>query len=224
MAYRKKAELILKCYPDLVVVPECEYFREEPTKNLWFGENKKKGIGIFSYSDFKLELHNNYNSSFKYVIPIKVSGPSDFNLLAIWAMNDSEDIRKRYVGQVYSAINYYKELLDKPTIILGDFNWNVIWDANPSYPLYGTLNDIIKTLKNKNIKSAYHEFFCEEFGKETRPTFYMHHDENKPYHIDYCFSSPNFKVRNVEVGNSNDWIKKSDHMPIIITFNDKQLQ
>ncbi len=26
MAYRKKADLILKYHPDLVVVPECEYF------------------------------------------------------------------------------------------------------------------------------------------------------------------------------------------------------
>lgn len=221
MAYQKKVPSILQCCPNIVVVPECEYFIEETTKNLWFGDNRKKGLGIFSYSDFNLEIHKKYDPDFKYVIPIKVSGPYEFNLLAIWAMNDSKDPRKRYVGQVFTAIKYYKELLEKPTIILGDFNWNVIWDAKPSYPLYGNLNDVIKILINKEIKSAYHEFFGEEFGKETRPTFYMQHNEGKPYHIDYCFVSSDFIISNVEVGNFNDWIKRSDHMPLIITLDNR---
>ncbi len=74
MAYRKKAESLLKYHPDLAVVPECEYMGEETPKRLWFGDNRKKGLGIFSYSDFELELHEEYNPSFKYVIPIKVKG------------------------------------------------------------------------------------------------------------------------------------------------------
>ena len=172
MAYRKKAELILKYHPDLVIIPECEYLGEETTKKLWFGDNCKKGLGVFSYSDLELELHEEYNTSFKYVIPIKVKGPSDFfNLFAIWAMNDLKDTRKRYVGQVYSAITYYEELLNGPTIILGDLNWNVIWDVNPDYPLFGTLTEVIKILDNKNIRSAYHEFYKENFGKETNQLY-----------------------------------------------------
>ena len=219
MAYRKKAESILKYSPDLVVVPECEYFKEETTKNLWLGNNQKKGVGIFSYSDLELELNERYDPSFRYVIPINVTGPHEFNLIAIWTMNDSEDVRKRYIGQVYSALNYYEELLEEPTIIIGDFNWNAIWDMKPSYPLYGNLADVVEMLKCRNIKSAYHEFFNEDFGKETKPTFFMQHKESKPYHIDYCFISPDFEISNVEVGLYGEWIKKSDHMPIIMTLN-----
>jgi hypothetical protein len=33
-AYRKKAELLLKYYPDLAVVPECEYLGEETKKRI----------------------------------------------------------------------------------------------------------------------------------------------------------------------------------------------
>jgi exodeoxyribonuclease-3 len=124
MAYRNKDKYILKLNPDIVVVPECENMGEQRLKRLWFGDNQKKGLGIFSYSAFELELHSNYNSAFKYVIPIKVSGPIEFDLLAIWAKNDLNDIRKRYIGQIWLAINYYKEILDKPLIIVGDFNWN----------------------------------------------------------------------------------------------------
>jgi exodeoxyribonuclease III len=220
MAYRKKAKLISKYGPDFVIVPECEYLGDETAKNLWFGDNRKKGIGIFSYSDFELELNKDYDPSFKYVIPINVTGPIKFNLIATWAMNSTKDIRNRYIGQVYSAINYYKELLDKPTVIMGDFNWNAIWDIKPSYPLCGNLNNVVEILKNRKIKSAYHEFFNEDFGKETKPTFFMHHRREKSYHIDYCFASTNLEVSEVEVGDFDDWIKRSDHMPMVVNFKD----
>jgi hypothetical protein len=222
MAHRKKAESLLKCHPDLAIIPECEYLGEETTKRLWFGDNHKKGLGIFSYSDFGLELHKEYNPSFKYVIPIKVKGGlREFNLFAIWAMNDLQEVRKRYIGQVYSAITHYKALLDEPTVIMGDFNLNVIWDAKSDYLLHGTLTDVIKILESKNIKSVYHEFYKEDFGKETRPTLIMYHRKNRPYHVDYCFASSDLEVSNVEVGNFDDWIGKSDHMPIIVTFDEE---
>jgi len=224
MAFGKKTEQVLKCRPNLVVVPECEYLGDETTKRIWFGENHKKGIGIFSYSDFKLELNKKYGPSYKYVIPINVTGPLDFNLIAVWAMNDTDNVRKRYIGQVYSALSWCKELLDEPTVVIGDFNWNAIWDAKPSYPLYGNIADVVELLKRRNIRSAYHEFFKEDFGKETKPTFFMHHEQNKPYHIDYCFASSNLEVGNVEVGNFGDWITRSDHVPIVITFRERDFQ
>ncbi|MCX6679304.1 MAG: endonuclease/exonuclease/phosphatase family protein [Methanothrix sp.] len=222
MAFRNKLNYVQGFNPDIVVVPECENFGKQTTKCIWFGENRSKGIGIFSYSDFEIELSPDYNASFKYIIPLIVKGPTNFNLLAVWAMNDSIDIRKRYIGQVWLAINYYKELLEGPLIIIGDFNWNKIWDAKPKYPLYGNLIDVIEILKDKEIKSAYHSFYEEEFGKETRPTLFMHHNKNKSYHVDYCFASKNFKLENVEIGEYSDWAKKSDHMPLMITFNERQ--
>lgn len=218
MAYRKKANLVLKYCPDIVIVPECEFLRGEKNKELWFGDNRKKGLGIFSYSEYMLELNENFDPSYKYVIPIRVTGPFKFNLIAVWAMNDKEDIRKRYIGQVYSAINQYMELLNEPTVVMGDFNWNARWDAKPSYPLYGNLNDVVEILRIGNIKSTYHEFFNEDFGKETKPTFFMHHKQNRSYHTDYCFAPSEFDITNVEVGNFNDWISKSDHVPLIVTL------
>jgi hypothetical protein len=98
---------------------------------------------------------------------------------------------------------------------------SLIWDANPDYPLYGRLTDVIKILKGKNIRSVYHEFYNEDFGNETKPTLFMYHRRNRPYHVDYCFASSDFKVSNVEVGNSDEWIAKSDHMPIIVTFDEQ---
>lgn len=49
----------------------------------------------------------------------------------------------------------------------------------------------------------------------------MYHKENKPYHVDYCFASSDFNVSDVEVGYFNYWIGKSDHMPVIVSFDEK---
>jgi exodeoxyribonuclease-3 len=77
---------------------------------------------------------------------------------------------------------------------------------------------VIEILKNKNIRSIYHEFLNEDFGKETKPTLFMYHSQDRPYHVDYCFVSSDFEACNVEVGDFKDWIARSDHMPIIATL------
>ena len=75
MAFRNKLNFIQDFNPDIIVIPECENFGIQTSKRLWHGENRNKGIGIFSYSDFEIELDPNYNASYKYIIPIKVKGP-----------------------------------------------------------------------------------------------------------------------------------------------------
>ena len=59
MAFRKKADLILRYDPDIVVIPECENLNKlkfntatkKPTDMLWFGTNANKGLAVFSYTD-----------------------------------------------------------------------------------------------------------------------------------------------------------------------------
>ena len=43
-------------------------------------------------------------------------------------MNDKQNPKNRYIAQVGSAIDYYKNLLSQDTIFIDDFNSNVIWD------------------------------------------------------------------------------------------------
>jgi hypothetical protein len=57
--------------------------------------------------------------------------------------------------------------------------------TNPDYPYMAFLPiDVLDILESKKIHSAYHTFFEEESGKKTEPTLYMHHNRNKPYHVD----------------------------------------
>lgn len=229
MAFRKKAASIAPYCPDLLVVPECECPERFASAALpcqlrlvtWIGDNPHKGLGVFAAADLELHLHAAYDPSIKYVAPLIVSGRHSFNLLAIWAMDDREHPRNSYIARVWRAINSYVTLLEQPAFIVGDFNWNKIWDRDTLY-LHGNLTSIIDFLQPRGIGSLYHSFFAESFGCETRPTLYLHRKQNKPYHIDYIFASETFlpHLRNVEVGDYQKWIALSDHMPIMATFEE----
>lgn len=44
----------------------------------------------------------------------------------------------------------------------------------------------------------------------------MHRKIEKPYHIDYAFTSKNIlESAQLEIGSPAEWLKLSDHMPII---------
>lgn len=225
-AFRKKVGEILKARPDLLVISECEHIdklvfakeKERPKSVVWMGDNTHKGLGVFSYSNFKLEVHAAYNPAFKIVIPILVTdGSIDFTLLAIWA-NNRDDPDGQYVEQIWKAIHYYNDLLESQNVILaGDFNSNTIWDRPRRV---GNHSAVVSRLAGKNIHSIYHKHFVQEQGKEKHATFYLHRDQSKPYHLDYCFASDELcnKVKKMEVGTYRKWIKHSDHTPLIVEF------
>ena len=227
MAFRKKAEHILACKPDIVIIPECEcperlIFNADgpkPTDILWFGTNKHKGLGIFSYSGFKLRLLEHHNEAFKMIVPIEVTGNGqNFNLFAIWA-NNPLDPDGQYVEQVWKALHHYDGLLSgKQTILAGDFNSNTIWDRKHRV---GNHSDVVKYLDEKGIYSAYHLHYKQIQGNEQHPTFYLYRNELKPYHLDYCFVSADLagNIQSVEVGEHAVWTKHSDHVPLMVTLN-----
>lgn len=226
MAFRKKAGYILPYQPDILVIPECEgpdrlKFGADiqlPTNLLWYGKNQHKGLGVFSYSEYKLKLLDCHNPDFKNILPIAVTGGKvDFILFAIWA-NNPEDKDGQYVTQIWKAINYYDALFTKNKVILiGDFNSNTIWDKPKRE---GNHSTVVSKLESKNIFSTYHQFFNQTQGKEAHPTLSMYRHEDKPYHIDYCFASKEFieTLERVEVGTYKDWSKYSDHKPLIVKF------
>lgn len=227
MAFRKKANCILHYNPDILIVPECEHPDKlkfdantpKPNDVLWFGANQNKGLGIFSYADYTFQLLDIYNPEFKLIIPIKVSkGKIDFILFAIWA-NHPEDPDGQYVEQIWKAIHYYtKHINSTKTVLAGDFNSNSIWDKPRRKSNH---SNVVKHLAEKGIYSSYHLYHNQTQGKEQDPTLYMYRHKDKPYHIDYCFVSKDLakKLKSVEVGEYDQWIQYSDHVPMIVTFN-----
>ena len=227
MAFRKKAGYILAAQPDIVIVPECEHPEklqfvegiEQPTDSLWFGTNQHKGLGIFSYSHFRFTLHDMYNPAFKMIVPIQVhGGPAEFILYAVWT-NNPQDPEGQYVEQVWKAVQYYDALLhNQTTVLAGDFNSNTIWDRK--YRI-GNHSHLVQRLHEKGIMSCYHFYHQQEQGKEKHPTLYLYRHKDKPYHLDYCFASGDLikRIQSVEIGESDFWLQYSDHVPLIVRFD-----
>lgn len=227
MAFRKKAGYILAYTPDILIVQECECPEKlifnidvpSPKDVLWFGDNKHKGLAIFSFSEFRFSLIGGHNQDLKLIIPVSVKGGGfDFYLFAIWA-NNPTDIDGQYVEQIWKAIHHYDDLLsEKSCILIGDFNSNSIWDRKRRS---GNHSNVVKYLEERAIFSSYHLFNNQVQGNEQHPTLYLYRHKNKPYHIDYCFLSSDMaeKISAVHVGDYDFWKKYSDHVPLMVTLN-----
>lgn len=225
MAFRKKAQNILALQPDILIVPECEHlaklhFTEGttlPKDQLWYGNNPHKGLGVFSYGDYRLALLTCHNPEFKNILPISVTGGSiDFTLFAVWA-NNPEDKDGAYVTQIWKALAYYEPFLNHETIWIGDFNSNSIWDKPKRN---GNHSDVVALFAQKNIHSVYHVHQQQLHGTEKDPTFYLYKHVDKPYHLDYCFASEAFldQLQDVRLGTHQDWMPHSDHVPLQVRF------
>jgi len=226
-ALRNKYEYLLNYNADLYVIQECENPKETRDSRyikwaenyLWIGDSKNKGLGVFASSEMALEpldWSNSYNDhSVKYFLPCSVNGA--FDLLAVWThQNNSPNFA--YIGQFWKYLQVHKSKLHN-VIVAGDFNSNSIWDE---WDRWWNHSDVVRELAEIGIDSFYHKFLNEKHGKESLPTFFLHRNRDKPYHIDYVFGSNNFinGLKNIELGHPGDWLKISDHLPMICDLDD----
>lgn len=224
MAFRKKSNLITSFKHDFLIVQECEAlekidFEHKPKSSLWIGDNQNKGLSVFSFNDFTLQINPLYNKLYRYIVPIDIflENEKQFTLFVVWAMHDSINREQRYIGQVVYALSEYQSLLNEKSIIMGDFNCNKIWDMGKKK---SHLADFLAIIDAKNIKSLYHLYFNEVFGHEKQSTLFLQKNLAKPYHIDYCFAGSYWyeRLKNVSIGKPDEWLSKSDHMPLSCYF------
>jgi hypothetical protein len=139
MALDRKIEVLLALKPDIAIVSECAEpdrlrFRQKPdwveSRPVWIGRNPHKGLAVFGFNGYAARIVEIYEPRFRYIAPVRISGPVDCNLLAVWAQNASAGItRKRQAGPLRRALAKYKEFISAgPGILAGDLNNNVIWD------------------------------------------------------------------------------------------------
>ena len=179
--FRKKYSDIEFFNPDILVIPECEsldkidfkLFKKPPTDSYWIGENQNKGLGVFTFNNFKITPYKNYNKDFKYILPLIISNNSEtYNLIGVWTQKIGPKKKNHinYIRQFKLSMEVYKPFLNsKNVIICGDFNSNLIWE-NP-FRIDKVHKEVVDDLKEMKIFSSYHDFFNEEQGKESIPTF-----------------------------------------------------
>ena len=77
---------------------------------------------------------------------------------------------------------------------------------------------LIDLTSELGLVSAYHTFFGEQFGSETRNTYFHKGNAAAAFHLDYCFIPASWSpfIRQVTVGDHSAWAKVSDHVPLIV--------
>ena len=226
-ALRNKFEHLSKLNADLYIIQECE--NPEVTKHpqyiscagnyLWKGDNKNKGIGVFAKNKTTVELINWSNTykdhEVKHFLPCLVN--SDFQLLNIWtSQNKSPNFG--YIGQLWKYVEVNKSNFKK-IMLAGDWNSNAIWDQ---WDRWWNHSDVVKHLSEMGIHSLYHDYYNEEQGKESNPTFFLQRNKAKPYHIDYIFASKEIQnhLKKIAIGEMEKWLMYSNHLPVICELND----
>ena len=210
---KSKFELIESHNPSIVFIQECEKlpFNYFPKYSyLWIGKNDKKGMAVMMKGG-NAKIDKSYDENLIYFLPIN----SDFGaVLGVWAHNHRANKKygANFHGETSKAIKFYENFLDrKETFLLaGDFNNSIIWDKKNSI---NSFNTSIKELEKKGFISTYHSKYGDKFGEESSKTFFHTKKENLSYHIDYIFSKN--EVCSFNLGSFKDWIKYSDHMPLI---------
>jgi exodeoxyribonuclease III len=216
----KCTDLVADLKADIIVLQECFHPLPDTPNCIWIGQNpKKKGLAVIANTEFKLTAMPLAEQAPLYYSPIRVDGPVSFNLLAVWPQHAS-----KYIEGMHKVIDIYHDFLaEKDTVIIGDFNSNAIWDA-----LHGTRSHsaLVKRLHDDfNLASSYHWFSGEPHGQESKPTFYLHWKEQKPFHIDYCFAPIEWckHIQSIHIGKFSEWETISDHRPLLVEFQSTDL-
>jgi len=230
MALHRKFSALMRLRPDIAIICECAepqrlqalgLLAELGVEPVWIGSNPNKGLAVFAYNGYAARLSEPFYPSLRYIAPIRISGPSQCNLLAVWAQNASAGVlRKHQLGPLRRALRKYAGFLSERTsIVAGDFNNNVFWHRPGSRLNHGKA---VAHLAKLGLVSAYHEVHGEEQGREQVPTLYWRdRTKNGPtYHIDYVFlpSAMLSQVRELAVGSYEEWCGSglSDHVPIVL--------
>lgn len=214
----EKRSTISELSADLLVLQECAQPAKLDDQHLWFGANPRKGVSVQAFGDYRLTPVPIRETTPPCFIPVEVTGPESFLLIAVWTQKEPYP----YVEGLTRAVTMYADMIrTRPTVLIGDFNSNAIWDAE--HPAAHNHSALVASLDELGCVSAYHEHFREMHGSETRPSYFHWWKEEHPFHIDYAFLPKAWlhRLESVDVGSFAAFKGASDHRPISVVLRDE---
>lgn len=223
--FRYKAAHVAQLRPDLLAVQEVE--RRAMEEPILGGEHQptygdrigdpafpRRAIGVFSYTGLDICAVDLEAPLYAFRRYVARRAGLEFNVIATWtaATNDKATSYR----QAHEGIEAHRDWIrERPTVLLGDLNDNASYRGT-RWP------DFMALLQPLGLFSAYHHFYSESPGFETRPTHFYRGDETARFHLDYCFLPAEWlpRIRDVSVeAFSPSWKEISDHVPLIVDLD-----
>jgi endonuclease/exonuclease/phosphatase family metal-dependent hydrolase len=219
--FRYKSERIASLLPDVAAVQEVEPIGEvlvfgganQPTFRDRLEHPKfRRGIGVFSYTGVQLEVADADEPVPAFRRYTASLGGLAFQVVAVWTAAATPG--RHYKQAIEGARAHRDWMCGMPTVVLGDFNDNASY-ASTNWP------ELMAALEPVELVSAYHTFFGEEFGRESRPTHFYKGSRESAWHLDYCFIPASWadRIRSVHVGTYAEWHEYSDHVPLVVDLD-----
>ena len=206
----KKLAALSSLSPDLAIIAESSKPVGESSQNLWFPSGVSKlGIHVKAWGLYQLErlpiadLPN-------CVVPVRVTGPKNFYLLAVWTWPAPS-----YIKAFMNALAAYSDLFEKGQVVIaGDFNGNPIFDKPGTRLKWG---DAFSSLSERGLVSAYHHANTESYGGESHATHHFQRKTERPFHIDFCFVPKSWTEDGFQsyIASGENWSTLSDHFPLV---------
>jgi exodeoxyribonuclease III len=215
----KKLSVLERLEADVAVVAECPQLDGTTEWSYaWCGANPRQGLAVLVREPFSVAALPSVSGAAPFVLPVRVSGPVPFNLLAVWTQKEAN-----YVQGLRSVLEAYEGLLaERPAILAGDLNSNAIWDReHRSY----SHSDFVADMESRGFVSSYHTFLGEQQGSETRATHHWRWSADSPFHIDYCFIPRSWvaQLAGVAVLPLDPSERISDHLPLVVDLSADRL-
>jgi exonuclease III len=174
-----------------------------------------RGLGMFSFTGLPIEPadRDDHEESFRRYRA--TANGTKFQVVGLWTWpTDDPDRSLHYRQAIDGAVRFQAWLSAVPTIVLGDFNDNASFKKT-------AVPELAEKMADAGLVSAYHFWTGEEFGQETRHTYFHHRRDDHGFHLDYCFLPGRWApfIASVHVGDHLQWGALSDHMPLIVDLD-----
>lgn len=210
--FEKKLAALKGLTPDIAILTEATRPSEETDQVLWFPSGASSlGIQVRASGEYKIDRIPAADLP-NCVVPVRVTGPHSFNLLAVWTWPAPS-----YIKAFMKGLTAYAGLLDSSeTVVAGDFNGNPAFDE-PRTKI--KLSMAFAQLQEAGLVSAYHHVHAVPWGGERHATHHYLRKPDRPFHIDFCFVPQAWADKGLEVHVSTgpEWNSLSDHFPILVT-------
>jgi exonuclease III len=223
--FRTKAVAVAALRPDVLAVQELSRldtlsevdgdlrptFRDhDQLQTQW-----SRGLGMFSFTGLQIEPADGDDHEESFRRYRASANGTAFQVVVLWTWPTEDPNRSLHYRQaIDGAVRFRDWLSAVPTIVLGDFNDNASFKKT-------AVPELAEKMAAAGLVSAYHAWTGEEFGHETRHTYFHHRRDDQGFHIDYCFLPERWApfISRVQVGEHPQWGALSDHMPLIVDLD-----